>query len=139
MSSGERKLSNEEIIEGFNRLRQEQRGIATKLAELESEVTEHGLVIDTLKKVDKDRKCFRLVGGVLVERTVAEVLPALENNKGQISMIVDTLSKQLTSKGKELNNFRDKHNIRVRGETPNEKGDSPNKPKAPTSAAGVLV
>lgn len=42
------------------------------------------LVIDTLKEVDPSRKCYRLVGGVLVERTVKEVLPALENNKEQV-------------------------------------------------------
>lgn len=42
------------------------------------------LVIDTLKDVDPSRKCFRLVGGVLVERTVKEVLPALETNKEQV-------------------------------------------------------
>lgn len=42
------------------------------------------LVIDTLKDVDPSRKCFRLVGGVLVERTVKEVLPALEANKEQV-------------------------------------------------------
>lgn len=43
------------------------------------------LVIETLKEVDPSRKCFRLVGGVLVERTVKEVLPALENNKEQVT------------------------------------------------------
>lgn len=45
------------------------------------------LVIDTLKEVDETRKCYRMVGGVLVERTVKEVLPALENNKEQVSKI----------------------------------------------------
>jgi len=43
------------------------------------------LVIDTLKEVDETRKCYRMVGGVLVERTVKEVLPALEGNKEQVS------------------------------------------------------
>lgn len=42
------------------------------------------LVIETLKEVEKDRKCFRMIGGVLVERTVNEVLPALEQNKDQV-------------------------------------------------------
>ncbi|ORZ41061.1 hypothetical protein BCR44DRAFT_1424302, partial [Catenaria anguillulae PL171] len=37
-------------------------------------------VIDTMKPLDGDRKAFRLVGGVLMERTVKEVLPALEQN-----------------------------------------------------------
>ena len=29
---------------------------------------------------DPDRTCFRLVGGVLVQRTVKEVVPALRTN-----------------------------------------------------------
>lgn len=43
------------------------------------------LVIDTLKEVGETRRCYRMVGGVLVERTVKEVLPALESNKEQVS------------------------------------------------------
>ena len=42
-------------------------------------------MLDTLKGVDQDRKCFRMVGGVLVERTVKEVVPALEHNLQQVS------------------------------------------------------
>lgn len=38
-----------------------------------------------MKEVDEARRCYRMVGGVLVERTVKEVLPALENNKEQVS------------------------------------------------------
>lgn len=52
----------------------------------------HRLVIDTLKDVDASRKCFRLVGGVLVERTVKEVLPALESNKEQVIIMVNMIS-----------------------------------------------
>ena len=43
------------------------------------------LVIDALKEVDGDRKCFRMIGGVLVERTVKDVLPAISNNHEQVS------------------------------------------------------
>lgn len=35
------------------------------------------LVIETLDPLPKDRKCFRMVNGVLVERTIENVLPAL--------------------------------------------------------------
>jgi chaperonin cofactor prefoldin len=52
--------------------------------------TGYRLVIDTLKDVktkQPDRKCFRLVGGVLVERTVKEVLPALEQNRENVSLV----------------------------------------------------
>ena len=44
------------------------------------------LVIDVLKGVEGERKCFRLVGGVLVERSVKEVLPALEHNNEQVGV-----------------------------------------------------
>lgn len=45
-------------------------------------------VVETLKaaqKVDPARKCFRLIGGVLVERSVADVVPALEANLTSVS------------------------------------------------------
>ncbi|XP_036444104.1 prefoldin subunit 2-like [Colossoma macropomum] len=109
-------LSAEQVVAGFQRLRQEQRSMATKAAELEMEISEHSLVIDALKEVDPSRKCYRLIGGVLVERTVSEVLPALENNKEQISKIVDSLGTQMQTKGKELNEYRERYNIRIVGE-----------------------
>lgn len=42
------------------------------------------MVIENLKDVAPERKCFRLIGGVLVERTVKEVLPALTSNRDQV-------------------------------------------------------
>lgn len=59
-------------------------------------------MIDTLKEVDETRKCYRMVGGVLVERTVKEVLPALENNKEQVSKnpCVDALGNRGVRKGR---------------------------------------
>merc|ERR1719381_49726 len=80
------------------------------------EMNEHSLVIETLKEVDPSRKCFRLVGGVLVERTVKEVLPALENNKEQISKIIESLNTQMQSKGRELTEYRERYNIKLVGE-----------------------
>uniref|UniRef100_A0A9L0KBJ1 Prefoldin subunit 2 n=1 Tax=Equus asinus TaxID=9793 RepID=A0A9L0KBJ1_EQUAS len=152
--AGKGAVSAEQVIAGFNRLRQEQRGLASKAAELEMELNEHSLVIDTLKEVDETRKCYRMVGGVLVERTVKEVLPALENNKEQVSKnprmealsnkgiqkIIETLTQQLQAKGKELNEFREKHNIRLMGEDekPAAKENSEGA-GAKAGSAGVLV
>lgn len=42
------------------------------------------IVIETLKEVDGDRKCFNMVGGVLCERTVKEVLPILTTNQEKV-------------------------------------------------------
>ncbi|XP_075049343.1 prefoldin subunit 2 [Mixophyes fleayi] len=138
-SQVEKQIAAEQVVAGFNRLRQEQRSLASKEAELEMELNEHTLVIETLKDVDPSRKCYRMVGGILVERTVKEVLPALENNKEQINKIIQSLGTQLRDKGRELNDFREKHNIRLMGEdeqknAPKESGDG-----SKTGSAGVLV
>ncbi|XP_020792166.1 prefoldin subunit 2 [Boleophthalmus pectinirostris] len=109
-------LTAEQVVGTFQRMRQEQRSMASKAAELEMDINEHTLVIDTLKDVDPSRKCFRLVGGVLVERTVKEVLPALENNKEQISKIIESINAQMQTKGRELTEYREKYNIRLVGE-----------------------
>lgn len=136
--------SAEQVVASFQRMRQEQRSMASKAAELEMEINEHSLVIETLKDVDPSRKCFRLVGGVLVERTVKEVLPALESNKEQISKIVETLNTQMQTKGRELTEYRERYNIRLVGE-----GDDQGKSSASSNkdseaggskgGAGVLV
>ncbi|NWT06814.1 PFD2 protein, partial [Mionectes macconnelli] len=128
-----------QVVSRFNRLRQDQRGLASKAAELELELNEHSLVIETLREVDPTRKCFRMVGGVLVERTVKEVLPALESNKEQISKLIEALAQQLQAKGRELNEFRERHNIRLVGEE-EPKGPPRDGPEGGKGgSAGVLV
>ena len=44
------------------------------------EKDEHRLVIDALGKLEPERKAFRLIGGVLVEKNVGEVLPIVSQN-----------------------------------------------------------
>ena len=83
------KKSQEEIIQVFNTMRNEQRQIAGKTNELQQDMNEHKIVIETLDGVDGDRKCFRMVGGVLVERTVKDVLPALVSNRDKMGRKCD--------------------------------------------------
>ncbi|XP_030329925.1 prefoldin subunit 2 [Strigops habroptila] len=140
-AAGGKAPTAEQVVARFNRLRQEQRGLASKAAELELELNEHSLVIETLRDVDPTRKCYRMVGGILVERTVKEVLPALESNKEQISKIIATLNQQLQAKGRELNEFREQHQIRLVGEDEPRQppGDGAGGAAAKGGSAGVLV
>jgi len=105
----------EQVLAGLNVLRGEQRSMATKLSELQMDLNEHKLVIETLEGVEKDRKCFRMVGGVLVERQVGEVQPALTSNRDKMAKLIETLEKQLSEKGQDINAYMEKHNIQVRG------------------------
>ncbi|OWF42310.1 prefoldin subunit 2-like [Mizuhopecten yessoensis] len=129
------KQSAEQIVAGFQELRQQQRAFATKTSELEMDMKEHELVIETLKEVEDDRKCFRMVGGVLVERTVKDVLPALISNREQMGKIVETLTEKLESKGTEINKYREQHNLKIKGEESKEI----EKPDQEVKSGGVLV
>ena len=116
MASAVAKKTQEEIVQHFQKLRGEQRAIAVKISEIEIDQNEHKLVIETLKDLDPKRRCFRMVGGVLVERDVGSVLPGLRTNYEKMSEILIKLNDQLLAKGKEINAYKDDYKIRVEGE-----------------------
>ncbi|XP_072932981.1 prefoldin subunit 2 [Epargyreus clarus] len=135
--SGKAK-SNEEIFAGFQNLRAEQRQLANKISELEMDLNEHKIVIETLQGVEPGRKCFRMVGGVLVERTVAEVLPELETNRERLPKALQALHEQLSRKGAQINEYIEQHDIRVqRAAAPDAPaaGDAPAKPNVLVASA----
>lgn len=68
----------------LNLLREQCTDIASKVNAMEMDKTEHTLVIQALEPLPKERKCFRMIGNVVVERTVAEVLPAVQKNRDQV-------------------------------------------------------
>jgi prefoldin subunit 2 len=43
-------------------------------------------VIKALSDMDASRRCYRMVGGVLVERTVGEVLPVVTANHSSVCL-----------------------------------------------------
>lgn len=92
-------------------------------------------MIETLKDVDGAKKCFRMIGGVLVERTVADVLPELESNRERLPKAIQALQEQLTKKGQEINDYIETHDIRV------QRADRPAETAAeqPAAKSNVLV
>merc|ERR1711976_537751 len=136
-ASKNKGIPQEQIIAGFQELRNQQRAIVNKISELEMERKEHDLVIETLKDIEPERRCFRMVGGVLVERTAKEVLPALQNNYESIGKVLETLSSQLHSKGQEINEYKEKYNLRIRGE--DEAASNRQDQEASKGSSGVLV
>ena len=62
--------------------------------------------MDTLTPLPKDRKCFRMINGGLVERTVKDVIPQLQTNSDGLKKVLDDLLKQYTSKQEELEKWK---------------------------------
>ncbi|KAI9145228.1 Prefoldin [Paraphysoderma sedebokerense] len=112
-SSSAQQPSEQEIVMQFNNMKSELNNLSSKLQELDMEKDEHVLVIDSIKDLPPSRKCFRLVGGVLMERTVKDVVPALQTNLDGIMSVIKQLAEQFQKKEKELTEFQKKYNIRI--------------------------
>lgn len=63
-------------------------------------------MIETLDPLAADRKCFRMVNGVLVERTVKDVLPTLKTNSDGLKQVLEDMLKQYKSKQGELDTWK---------------------------------
>lgn len=125
----------------YQNLRGEVQSLAQKINELEAEHHEHGLVVDAIKPLDPDRKCFRMIGGVLVEGTTGKVLPVIEKNRDQLEGLIKQLAEQLQKKEQEAADFAVKHKIVKRTDQPESRGGKKveDDDSAEKTSAGVLV
>ena len=63
---------------------------------------EHLRVVKTLEPLPASRRAFRLIGGVLVEKTVGEVLPDVKQQQEQLNQLILRLTDTITEKEKDL-------------------------------------
>ncbi|KAF2707581.1 Prefoldin beta-like protein [Pleomassaria siparia CBS 279.74] len=87
--------------------------IAQKIGDIEQETDEHKLVLETLEPLSGDRKCFRMINGVLTERTVKEVVPILKTNSDGLKKTLDELVKQYKIKQDDMEKWKKKNNVQV--------------------------
>uniref|UniRef100_A0A7N0VC87 Prefoldin subunit 2 n=1 Tax=Kalanchoe fedtschenkoi TaxID=63787 RepID=A0A7N0VC87_KALFE len=135
-SEGDGPINEQAVANMYSAMRSELNQLYSKITELEMEVREHTLVINAIQPLDPSRRCYRMIGGVLVERTIKEVLPAVQRNKEGIEEVIARLNEALEKKKKDISDFENKYKIRIRkpdGETKDEGG------KKEGTAQGVLV
>ena len=54
-----------------------------------------------------------MINGVLVERTVKEVLPALKMNSDGLRQVLDELMRQYKGKEEDMDKWKKKNNVQV--------------------------
>ncbi|CAJ1958657.1 unnamed protein product [Sphenostylis stenocarpa] len=133
---GKEPINEQAVANMYASMRSELNQIYSKITELEMEVSEHILVINAIQPLDQSRRCYRMIGGVLVERTIKEVLPAVQRNKEGLEEVVARLNEALEKKKKEITEFETKYKIRIRKADAEVKDESGRKEG---SAQGVLV
>jgi prefoldin subunit 2 len=84
VASIDEELSPEDVIGRYKAMRNDIKKLTTKVDELEAEFNEHQLVISAISSMELGRKAFRLVGGVLIQQTVGEVLPAVTSHQAMV-------------------------------------------------------
>ena len=115
----EKEPTTQEILGTYQNLMADCRNIATKIGELNLEKDEHRLVIDTMSKLDSARTAYRLVSGVLVERTTGEILPAIQQQYDGISTLLEKLDETLKTKEAERKAYKEKYGIMTQEEKEN--------------------
>ncbi|PIA44919.1 hypothetical protein AQUCO_01700473v1 [Aquilegia coerulea] len=137
MTSQAQEPVNEQAVANiYATMRSEINQLHSKITELEMEVSEHSLVVGAIQPLDPSRRCYRMIGGVLVERTIKEVLPAVQRNKEGLEEVISRLNEALERKKKEIVEFEAKYKIRIRKPDSSVKDDSSQKEG---SSQGVLV
>jgi prefoldin subunit 2 len=71
-----------------------------------SSLTLSRLVLETLEPLSGDRKCFRMINGVLTERTVKEVVPILKTNSDGLKKALEELVKQYKTKQDDMEKWK---------------------------------
>ena len=108
-STSAEELTVPEAEEKLQRLRGLCDEVTRKINELDLDRNER--VLEALAPLDPGRKCYRLVNNVVVERTVAEVMPAVKTNRDQIVTMMNGLGTQLEAKQKEADEISSKYRI----------------------------
>ncbi|PWN28264.1 hypothetical protein BDZ90DRAFT_207721, partial [Jaminaea rosea] len=100
------------LAQEYQSRRQELQALATKIGEVEADRDEHRLVLSTLEpivKAEPDRKAFRLMGGVLVEKNVRETEGAVKEGEAGLTQLLEQLVEQYKVKEGQLNEFQQKY------------------------------
>lgn len=78
------------------------------------------MVIKTLSDLEDSRKAFRLLNGVLVERTVGDVLPDTRGNAAQLQEVIAKFKSELESTESQAVAWKNKYNIKTQQEVMKE-------------------
>merc|ERR1712072_710098 len=96
------KLTHEQQ-QKYMAVKNEYTALFKSVISLEEDKKEHLLVYDTIKDLDVGRKCWRMVGGVMVERTIGEIMPPLKQKiDAEISEKLKLYNEKLSTKEKQM-------------------------------------
>ena len=75
------------------------------MMEIDDEKKENELVLESISKLEDNRKCWRLINGVLVEKTKLEVVPEMRVVINNLNAVIKQITETLNSVRTEIRNL----------------------------------
>ena len=89
----------------YKQLQQEAQVLVSKLMEIEDEKKENELVLESISKLEDNRKCWRLINGVLMEKTKREVVPEMRTVINNLNAVTKQITDTLVAVRTEIKNL----------------------------------
>ena len=89
----------------YKQLQQEAQVLVSKLMEIEDEKKENELVLESISKLEDTRKCWRLINGVLMEKTKLEVVPEMRTVINNLNAVTKQITDTLVAVRTEIKNL----------------------------------
>ena len=75
------------------------------MLEIQDEKRENDLVLESISKLEDSRKCWRLVNGVLMEKSKLEVVPEMRVHMNNLDQVTAQIQKSLEAVKAEIKNL----------------------------------
>lgn len=105
------KLTPQQIQLTYMRLKKEIGMLGAQIASIKADKNEHKSVIDVLEAQPKTKKAFQMIGSVLTESTVEQVLPNLQKQLENFERTITAMDSQHQKKYAELKEFTTKYQL----------------------------
>ncbi len=109
----ETSAQDKALLDQLQGMRNECNAIAQRISSIEQERDDHDMVQAILGDFPGARRCYRSVGGILMERTVADVVPEIRSEWGKLSKALQELSNLAQEKHRAIDAFQTEHSIRI--------------------------
>lgn len=97
----------------YNEYKQVLEELQSKIIELGHDKDEHGIVLETLSGTDPERKCYRMIGGALVESDVKTTIPILKTKQDNLTEVISKMKSELLKVAEEFEKWKKDNKIQV--------------------------
>lgn len=97
----------------YNEFKQTLEEMQGKIIELGHDKDEHEIVLQTLSNSEPSRKCYRMVGGALVESNVETTVPILKTKKDRLAETISAMKTELVKTAEQFEKWKKDNKIQV--------------------------